>query len=161
MLMECEGFWPTVSSILGWVLATYSGFLLGRFWPTLSVSGNGFKDAVNTPYDSSQGRQAAPQRGNSPSPGQATVGSDTLGWGLNLLRFQCLSAFLNFHRTPIINYYTLQLKISKTPIFAPTKESTHTDDTQIRLSGDRFRRGRNELCPPGGRLGQREGGLSV
>ena len=69
MLMECEGFWPTVSSILGWVLATYSGFLLGRFWPTLSVSGNGFKDAVNTPYDSSQGRQAAPQRGNSPQPG--------------------------------------------------------------------------------------------
>ena len=90
--MECEGFWPTVSSILGWVLATpsgfclerflptasfipgwglatYSGFLLGRFWPTLSVSGNGFKDAVNTPYDSSQGRQAAPQRGNSPQPG--------------------------------------------------------------------------------------------
>ena len=34
MLMECEGFWPTVSSILGWVLATYSGFYPERFLPT-------------------------------------------------------------------------------------------------------------------------------
>ena len=103
MLMECEGFWPTVSSILGWVLATPSGFclerflptasfipgwvlatpsgfLLGRFWPTLSVSGNGFKDAVNIRMMAPKAVRLRPKGAKAHSPGQASEGSDTPGY---------------------------------------------------------------------------------
>ena len=103
MLMECEGFWPTVSSILGWVLATPSGFclerflptasfipgwvlatpsgfLLGRFWPTLSVSGNGFKDAVNIRMMAPKAVRLRPKGAKAHSPGQATEGSGTPGY---------------------------------------------------------------------------------
>lgn len=71
MLMECEGFWPTVSSILGWGLATPSGFLLGRFWPTLSVSGNGLKDAVNIRMMAPKAVRLRPKGATAHSPGQS------------------------------------------------------------------------------------------
>ena len=135
MLMECEGFWPTVSSILGWVLATPSGFclerflptasfipgwvlatpsgfLLGRFWPTLSVSGNGFKDAVNIRMMAPKAVRLRPKGAKAHSPGQATEGSGTPGYpGSRPCRPKGAKAFVRPHVTELFCHKTNALSL--------------------------------------------------